>query len=164
MNADRIERQILLRATPERAWQALCDSKRFGSWFGIAFAGPFIEGGWLTGIICPTRVDSEIAKFQQPFAGTPVELTILRIETLRLLSFRWHPTALEPDFDRLREPTTLVEFELRPNPEGVLLSIRESGFDQFPAQRGERARRANDAGWEMQTHLIAKYLKLPDQP
>ena len=68
MNTDRIEKRIILRAPRERVWQAISDSKQFGSWFGVAFDGPFVEGTRLTGRIAPTTVDVEIAKLQQPYA------------------------------------------------------------------------------------------------
>ena len=41
MNTDRIEKKVLLHAPCERVWQAISDSARFGSWFGVAFDGPF---------------------------------------------------------------------------------------------------------------------------
>jgi uncharacterized protein YndB with AHSA1/START domain len=49
MSTDRIEKQILLRAAPERVWRAISDAVRFGSWFGVEFDGPFTEGARLTG-------------------------------------------------------------------------------------------------------------------
>jgi len=62
MNTDRIEKKIVLRAPLERVWQAISDSKRFGSWFGVDFEGPFQAGTRLRGRIMPTNVDPEVAK------------------------------------------------------------------------------------------------------
>jgi uncharacterized protein YndB with AHSA1/START domain len=55
MNSDRIEKNVVLRTTRERVWQAISDSRRFGTWFGVEFDGPFIEGSWLSGRIAPTK-------------------------------------------------------------------------------------------------------------
>src|ERR1700691_5180473 len=97
MNTDRIEKRILLRAPHERVWRAISDAKQFGSWFGVAFDGTFVEGARLTGKITPTTVDPEVAKLQEPYAGTPFEFTVDRIEPMRRISFRWHPFAIDPN-------------------------------------------------------------------
>ena len=41
---------------------------------------------------------------------------------------------------------------------GTLLNISVSGFEHIPLSRRAAAFKANDAGWAMQTTLIAKYL------
>lgn len=158
MSTDRIEKKVLLRATRERVWRAVSDAKEYGSWFGVAFDGPFVEGKRLTGRITPTTVDAEVARMQEPYAGKAFEWTIERIEPMRRIAFRWHPYAVEEGVDYSKEPTTLIEFELRDAPGDILLVITESGFDQIPLARRAKAFKANEGGWEMQTHLIEKYL------
>ena len=158
MSADRIEKKILLRAPRERVWRAVSDAKQFGSWFGVAFDRPFAEGARLAAKIAPTTVDAEVAKMQEPYAGKAFEWTVERIEPMRLISFRWHPYAVEEGVDYSQEPTTLIEFELADAPGGILLTMRESGFDKIPLARRAKAYKANEGGWEMQTRLIEKYL------
>ena len=158
MSTDRIEKKILLRAPRERVWRAISDAKEFGSWFGVAFDGPFTQGARLTGKITPTTVDAEVAKMQDPYAGKAFEFTVERIEPMQRISFRWHPYAVELGVDYSKEPTTLIEFELAEATGGILLKISESGFDQIPLDRRAKAFRANEGGWEIQTHLIEKYL------
>jgi uncharacterized protein YndB with AHSA1/START domain len=160
MNTDRIEKKILLRAPRERVWRAISDAKEFGSWFGVAFDGPFAEGTHLTGKITPTRVDAEVAKMQEPYSGKAFDWTVERIEPIRRISFRWHPFAVEAGVDYSKEPTTLIEFELADAADGILLTISESGFDQIPLVRRAKAFTANERGWEIQTTLIEKYLVL----
>jgi uncharacterized protein YndB with AHSA1/START domain len=158
MSTDRIEKKIVLRAPRERVWRAISDAKQFGSWFGVAFDGPFAEGACLTGKIVPTKVDAEIAKMQEPYSGKAFEWTVERIEPMHRISFRWHPYAVEEGVDYSKEPTTLIEFELSEAAGGILLRISESGFDQVPLARRAKAFKANEGGWEMQTRLIEKYL------
>lgn len=153
--------KILLQATRERLWKAVSESDQFGSWFGVAFDGPFVQGARLTGRIVPTTVDSDIAKLQEPHAGKSFELSVDQIEPMRRISFRWHPFAIEPGVDYSNEPTTLIVFELHEAAGGTLLTISESGFDQIPLFRRATAFEANDGGWAMQTTLIAKYLATP---
>ena len=158
MSTDRIEKQIVLRASRERVWRAISDAGAFGLWFGVAFDGPFVEGARLTGKITPTTVDPEVAKMQEPHSGMPFEWTVERVEPMQRLAFRWHPFAIDPAVDYSKEPATLIEFELHDTPGGILLRISESGFDQIPLARRAKAFTANERGWEIQTTLIEKYL------
>jgi len=158
MSTDRIQKKVLLHAPLGRVWRALVDSTEFGSWFGMRFDGPFTPGACMRAVIVPTTVDAEVAKAQQPYAGIAFEILIDRIEPQRLFAFRWHPGAVEPGIDYASEPTTLVVFELEDSPEGVLLTLTESGFDQIPLARRAQAFAQNDGGWTMVMTLIAKHL------
>jgi uncharacterized protein YndB with AHSA1/START domain len=144
VNTDRIEKKILLRATRERVWRALSDSKEFGIWFGVKFDDPF-------------------AKLQKQYGGKPFEITIEQMEPGRLFSFRWHPFAVEPGIDYSAEPTTLVVFELKEEAEGIMLTVSETGFDRIPLERRAKAFAANEAGWTKVVTLIDKYLAHEEQ-
>ena len=157
---DRIEKQITLRAPVARVWRAISDAREFGAWFGVSFDGPFVAGQKLTGKIRPTVADPEVARLQAPHEGKAFEFSVERIEPQRLISFRWHPFAVEPDVDYSQEPTTLIVFELTQAEGGTLLRITESGFDRIPLERRAKAFAANEGGWEHQTRLIEKYLHL----
>jgi uncharacterized protein YndB with AHSA1/START domain len=155
---DRIEKKILLRAPRERVWGAISDARQFGTWFGVEFDGEFVAGARLTGKITPTKVDPEVARSQQPYSGKAFEVEVDRIEPMRLLSFRWHPFAVEPGVDYSKESATLVAFELEPAAGGTMLTITESGFDRIPLARRAQAFASNDQGWLAQTKLLEKYL------
>jgi uncharacterized protein YndB with AHSA1/START domain len=159
-DTDRFTKTALLRAPLERVWHAISDSQQFGAWFGAAFDGPFVAGARLSGRIVPTQVDAEVAKMQEPHAGTKFVVFVERIEPMRVLSFRWHPYAVEAK-DYSAEATTLVEFELTPVAEGTRLTITESGFDGIPLERRAQAFASNQEGWVHQLGLIAKYLARP---
>ena len=158
MNSDRIEKSVLLKAPLERVWDAISDSAAFGKWFGAQFDGPFVAGTTVRGVIAPTAVDEQVAKQQEPHAGTPMEWQIVAVEPRRRLAYRWHPFAVDVDTDYSSEPTTLVEFLLDETPDGILLHITESGFDAIPADRRAAAYEANSGGWAKQTELVQKYL------
>jgi uncharacterized protein YndB with AHSA1/START domain len=158
-NTDRIEKKVLLRAPRERVWRAISDAKQFGTWFGVAFDGPFVAGQRITGKMTPTKVDPEVARMQEPYAGMAFDYTVDRIEPMTLFSFRWHPFAIDPKVDYSKEPATLVVFELEEVPGGTQLTITESGFDRIPLERRAKAFAANEGGWQKQTELIAKYLE-----
>lgn len=158
MDTDRIEKKILLRAPLQRVWRALADSTEFGSWFGMKFEGPFAPGRTMRARITGTSVDPEVARMQRQHEDLVFEITIDRMEPERLFSFRWHPGAVEPGVDYSAEPTTLVVFELEQKPDGVLLTITESGFDRIPLERRARAFRDNEQGWTIVGKLFEQYL------
>jgi uncharacterized protein YndB with AHSA1/START domain len=158
MDTDRITKQILLRASQERVWQAISDSQQFGSWFGMRFDAPFIAGATMKGWLTPTKVDAEVAAMQKPYEGMAFTFQIGDIEPPRRLTFRWHPHAVDPGTDYSHEPMTLVEFVLEPRAEGTMLTITESGFDSIPLERRAKAFSSNDKGWEHQTRMIEAYL------
>jgi uncharacterized protein YndB with AHSA1/START domain len=107
-DADRIERQILLRAPRGRVWHALTDPVEFGAWFGVKVnAGSFAPGA---------RVRGQIT--HKGYEHLTLNFTIDRMEPERLLSWRWHPYAVEPGVDYSAEPATLVVFELEDAPGG----------------------------------------------
>jgi uncharacterized protein YndB with AHSA1/START domain len=149
---------VILRATRSRVWRALTDAQEFGTWFGVKFDGPFTPGSLLRGVIVPTRVDAEVARAQQPYEGTPFEITVDRIEPETLFALRWHPFAVERGVDYTREPTTLVMFTLEEVANGIMLTVTESGFDHVPLARRAKAFTANEGGWTMVATLIEKYL------
>ena len=157
--SDRIVKSVTLHAPLHRVWPALTDAKAFGTWFGAEFDGSFTPGARITGRITPTQVDSEVAKMQEPYKGTPMTLDIERIDPMRLFSFRWHPFASDRNVDYSKEPTTLVEFALEEEGDGTRLTLTESGFDRLPAERRAEAYEANAGGWEKQMELVRKFLE-----
>jgi uncharacterized protein YndB with AHSA1/START domain len=160
MSTDRIEKKVLLRAPRKRVWRALADSKEFGHWFGMKFDGPFTPGAVVRGVISPSKVNAEVAKAQKTHEGVAFDITIEKMEPERLFSFRWHPGAVEPGMDYSAEPTTLVEFVLEETAEGVLLTVRETGFDRIPLARRAQAFTANEGGWTIMVKVIEEYLAL----
>jgi uncharacterized protein YndB with AHSA1/START domain len=159
MTKDRIEKRVVLHAPLERVWRAISDAEQFGRWFGASFDGPFVAGACVTAAITPTTVDEEVAKRQEAHAGAKSSWQIVAVEPMRRFAYRWHPFATESLVDYDREPTTLVEFTLSETPEGVLLTIVESGFDAIPQGRRSAAFEANSEGWAIQTDLVRRYIE-----
>jgi len=87
-----------------------------------------------------------------------MEIAIERVEPERLLSYRWHPYAIDPNIDYSAEPATLCEFTLEDVPAGTRLTVVESGFDRIPVSRRDEAFRMNDRGWAGQLGNIDRYL------
>ena len=147
-STDRIEREILLKAPVSRVWRALSNAEEFGDWFGVALKGKAFVAG--------KRVQGQIT--YPGYEHLVFDVRIERIEPQRLLSWSWHPAAIEPSVDYSKEPTTLVEFELKEVEGGTLLKVVESGFDGVPVSRRMEAFRMNSGGWEEQMRRIGRYV------
>lgn len=147
-STDRIEKDIVIKAPRARVWRALTDGGEFGTWFGAALeAKSFAPGATVRGKITIPG-----------YEHVTLELAVERVEPERILSWRWHPYAIDPKVDYSGEPTTLVLFELRDVPEGTLLKVVESGFDAIPASRRAEAWRMNDKGWAGQLKNVERHV------
>ena len=147
---DRIEKEIVMRAPRSRVWRALTDAKEFGKWFQVEMKDSFAAGARAQGRIT-----------HPGYEHVPFEVQVERMEPERLFSWRWHPAAVGKGVDYAAEPTTLVVFELKDAPGGILLSVVESGFDQVPPSRRLEAFRLNSGGWDAQMVNIEKHVATP---
>jgi len=147
-STDRIERKILLKATRARVWRALSDAEEFGGWFGVDFKGKaFVAGKPVRGQITYPGYEHLV-----------MEVAIERVLPERLLSWRWHPAAIDSSVDYSQEPTTLVVFELEEVDGGTLLTVVESGLDNIPAARRATVFRLNTSGWDEQMRNIERHV------
>ena len=144
---DRIERSIQIQAPRERVWRALADAEAFGSWFGVDLKGQrFAAGQRARG---PITIEG--------YRHIMFDVVVDRIEPERLISWRWHPYAVDPKVDYSGEETTLVTFTLEEAAGGTLLKVVESGFDKVPPARRFQAFRMNTEGWEAQLRNIERH-------
>lgn len=146
-STDRIERQVMINAPRARVWRALSNAEEFGNWFGVALEGKRFAAG--------QRVKGNVT--YPGYEHLVFDIAIERMEPEKLLSWRWHPAAIDSSVDYSHEPTTLVVFELKEAPGGTLLSVVESGFDKVPPARRADAFRLNSRGWDGQMENIVKH-------
>lgn len=147
-STDRIERKLVIKATRARIWRALTHLDEFNSWFGVRLQGrEFAAGERFTGQIT-----------HPGYEHLTLEVIIQQCEPEKLLSWRWHPNAVDPQKDYSSEPTSLVEFRLEDAVGGTLLTLVESGFDQIPPERRLTAFRGNSEGWAIQLQNIEKHV------
>jgi uncharacterized protein YndB with AHSA1/START domain len=149
--ANRIEKQIELKAPVSRVWRALTDSREFGAWFLVKIEEPFIVG--------------QIARGQCAYPGYEHirwEAHIQKMDPERLFSFTW-PLVEFLDKERYtgdytNAPRTLVEFRLEKTTTGTLLTLTESGFENVPASWRDKAFHGNAGGWTEQMKNIENYV------
>ncbi len=149
-DTDRIEKKRVLRASRGRVWRAVSDPSEFGAWFGVRF-----EPGttFAPGVTARGKVT------HPGYEHVTWEAVVERVEPEALLSFRWHPYAVDPGVDYTSEPTTLVEFVLADAEGGTELTMRESGFDAIPASRRGEAFIRNGEGWAIQIENVARHVE-----
>ena len=143
-----IERQIHIHAPRSKVWHALADAESFGDWFGVALKGKHFAAG--------QPIEGQIT--YPGYEHIVWRVVVDRIEPERLLSFHWHPFAIDPNVDYSHETPTLVCFELEETGAGTLLRLVETGFDQIPPSRRLDAFRANNNGWDEQMTNIEAYV------
>lgn len=146
-STDRIEKQIELKATASRVWQALTDYKEFGQWFKVNLESPFVIGETTRGPITHPGCEHMV-----------MDVVVKQMEPERLFSYEWKPGVVDPNADNSNEPATLVEFKLEPTKSGTMLYLTESGFDAIPAERREELFRRNEGGWSGQMKNIESYV------
>jgi uncharacterized protein YndB with AHSA1/START domain len=144
---DRIEKQAVFEAPRSRVWRAITDVREFNEWFGVVLTAPFAPGAVVSGRITTPG-----------YEHLTMTVWVETIEPEERFSFRWHPSAVEPDSDYATEPTTLVTFLLEEVTGGTRLTVTESGFDAVPESRRMKAFNENSQGWEEQLGNIAKHL------
>ena len=146
---DRIERSVLIDAPRARVWRAISNPEEFGSWFGVDLKGQTFAPG------VRTRGRVTISGYEHVWFDIVVE----RVEPQSLLSYRWHPYAVDPAVDYAAETPTLVTFTLADTPSGgTRLTVVESGFDQLPPHRRLEAFRMNSGGWDGQMENVVRHV------
>lgn len=146
---DRIERSVVVKAPRERVWRAISNAEEFGTWFGVNLKGQtFVPGQQVRGPITYKGWEHIIW-----------EARIDRIEPPALLSFHWHPYAIDPARDYSAEEPTLVTFVLEDAPGNTTkLTVVETGFDKLPPERRADAFRMNSRGWSGQMENITRHV------
>ena len=146
---DRIERSIVIKAPRSRVWRALSNAEEFGEWFGVNLKGKtFAPGQRVQGSF--TIKGHEHCMF---------DIVVERVEPEQLLSYRWHPYALDPKIDYEKEQRTVVTFTLKDAGDATLLTVIETGFDNVPPERRLEAFRMNSRGWEAQMNNIQRHVE-----
>jgi uncharacterized protein YndB with AHSA1/START domain len=149
LETDRIERSVVVNAPRERVWRALSNAEEFGTWFRANLQGQQFAPGQRA------RGPMTYPGYEHIYFDAVIE----RIEPMDLLSFHWHPYAVDPAQDYSKEEPTLVTFTLgEAAGNGTLLTIVESGFDKVPSERRLEAFRMNSRGWDGQIENIIRHV------
>jgi uncharacterized protein YndB with AHSA1/START domain/DNA-binding HxlR family transcriptional regulator len=133
MTDDRIEREILIAAAPERVWPLVAE-----------------PGFWATDDESirdrvATEGQSLVVRHSQ-HGDFPIRVE--KVDPPKYLAYRW--VSAFPGKDLRQDNSTLVEFTLTPEGNATRLRVVESGFAALPTSEENRRNVINDhtAGWE----------------
>ncbi|GAC1596738.1 MAG: hypothetical protein NVS3B28_28350 [Candidatus Velthaea sp.] len=141
---DRIEREVVVAAPPERVWEIITQAEHVGKWFSDSAEVDLRPGGTI------------VLRFEKH--GTQYA-TIEKIEAPRYFSYRWKPglSGEKPGSD----DSTLVEFTLEPYDGQTRVRVVETGFSRLPLNEDKRAEQfeSNTEGWAIQLRDLREYLE-----
>jgi uncharacterized protein YndB with AHSA1/START domain len=132
----RIDRNIEIKAPPERVWRALTSAPELSAWFKVKIEGEIAPGSevWMTAM-------------HEQHAGQRFRVLFVEMTAPRRFVWQWHPGAVDPNVDYSNEPRTTVTFTLEPSKSGTRLSVSETGFDEVSLVRRAKVYGDNSQGW-----------------
>lgn len=144
MVQDRIEREVVVAAAPERVWEIITQAEHVGKWFGDSAEIDLRPGGTI------------VLRFEN--YGTHYA-TIERIDEPRYFSYRWKPGVT--DEKPSNADSTLVEFTLTPQEGQTRLRVVETGFSGLSLSESKRAEQfeSNTKGWGIQLRDLQEYVE-----
>jgi uncharacterized protein YndB with AHSA1/START domain len=142
---DTIQREITIKATKERVYEAIANPEKVILWFPETLEGAYKVGErpiFGFGEHGKNQIYVESAKPHEYFA------------------FRWVPGSNHFLGDVLTVANTLVEFRiLEVSKEVCKLTLKESGFASLPTQVAEKCFTQNTGGWEFMIGRLGKYFE-----
>ncbi len=136
---DRIERTVTLTCAPREVWAALTTAEGLSAWFGERASIDLRPGGAAT----------------MTFAGgLTVDMRVERVEEPAVFAYTWRLPDL-PENDPRR---TYVEFTLKPDRDGTVLHVVETGFAQLPPDTRRQTYDSHSAGWSQELAELAEHL------
>ncbi|QDP94684.1 ATPase [Microlunatus elymi] len=136
---DRIEKNIKINAGPEKVFEIV---SRPGWW---------INDGTEIDPEPDLRQEGDVTVVSSPKLGE-YRMQTVASDPPHYVAIRWHHQLPDDGIKR----STLVEFRLEPQPDGVLLSVVESGFSKLQKPREDwlADRAGNTEGWELELGLV----------
>lgn len=135
---DKIEREITVKASKERVYQAITDPEQITSWFPDGVEGKLEEGEQ------PLLVFGEHGR---------ARILVVSKKPNDYFAYRWVPGAGHYDGDVNEVKTTLVEFNLSEADGVTTVSLVESGFSGLAPELAETSLKQNTGGWK---HMLAR--------
>ena len=138
---DTIERSVTIAADIETVWEALTTREGIESWFGDEIEIDLRPGGE--------------ASFGWSEYNSTSHAVVQEVVRPTFFSYRW----AADNKDRVDTgPSTLVEFSLRSDGEGTIITVLESGFASLPADIAQRCLADNTSGWNAEMQDLVDYL------
>jgi uncharacterized protein YndB with AHSA1/START domain len=140
---DSITKQITIRASQKQVYDAITNPERIVTWFPSGIEGTLEVGAR------PVLDFGEHGKNQ------------IYVEAARpdeYFAYRWIPGSKHFIGDVLTEANTLVEFFIHETSDGIVVTVKESGFSSLPAETRVQKFADNNGGWEYMISRLGKLL------
>lgn len=141
---DVIQREITVKASKEKVYNAIVEPSKLTSWFPDKVEGDLNAGS--VAVFTFTEHDHRAKVFVE--AANPFEY----------FAYRWVPGGQGSMSDEKDINTTLVEFINEEIADGTKITLRESGFASLPAELAENSFNDNSGGWEYMIGRLENYL------
>src|SRR4051794_29296841 len=134
MDADRIEREILINAPVERVWKLITEADHLGRWFADAGAQIDLRPG-----------GAMVLRWRQRTSRGRV----VAVEPNSRFAYRWAPFDDPGGEEPVEGNSTLVEFTLQREGQATRLRVVETGFATLATSDEQRASNldGNTRGW-----------------
>lgn len=143
-----IEQRVFIQATPARVWEAFADREQFEQWFGVKLSGTMTEGATIS-------MGSRQCEGSNEDGSYPFTITSMQPE--RELAWMWTPGRRMPGRDYENSPKTTVTITLAPHVDGTMVTVVESGFDQFDEEWMNAILCDNINGWVHQMKSLLEH-------
>lgn len=140
---DKIQREILIKATKEHIYDAIANPDQVVLWF-------------------PNTVEGSYKAGERPVLGFGEhgknQIYIVDAIPCEYFAYRWVPGSNHFIGDVLTVPNTLVEFRIEEQADGVCkVILTESGFAALPAELADDAFKQNTRGWDFMLGRLVKF-------
>lgn len=140
---DVIKREIIIKATQKRIYEAIADPQQVVKWFPETLEGDYKVG-------------------KQPVFGFGShgrnQVYIVDAKPHEYFAYRWVPGANHFLGDVLSVPNTLVEFRIEEQTGNTCkVTLTESGFSTLPTELMEAALKQNSGGWDFMLARLIQY-------
>ena len=142
---DIIQREIKITAPKEKIYDAIANPDKVVQWF-------------------PNTVEGSYAKGEQPIFdfGEDGKDRVYIVDAVphEYFAFRWVPGSSNYTGDLLAVKTTLVEFRIHEEQDGICtVTMTESGFASLPTAIMDKSYRENSEGWGPMLNRLSTYCR-----
>ena len=142
-NSIKIEKEIIINASPEIVYDSIAIPENIIKWFPTA-----IEGNLNVG-------DQPILDFGEHGKN---QIYVESAKPHSYFAYRWIPGSQHFIGDVLSEANTLVEFLIEPSENGSKVTLRETGFELLPSSVREQKLADNNGGWDYMLNRLKELL------
>ncbi len=139
---DTIAKEITVKASAQRVYEAITDPTQIIKWFPDA-----VEGDLAAGQKATFTFEGHGKSSIYTIAATP----------FNYFAYRWIPGGAVAVDDVLKESNTLVEFFIEERDGKTNVTVKESGFALLPVEMAEKAFAQNSGGWDYMLERLEKF-------